>query len=93
MRPLTMARIARHVGMSAMRLNREFERVYGEAPRTYLLRCRMEAARQLLDSGRPPQEVALRVGYAAQRNFESDFKRWFGMLPGRPIGRQESGDG
>jgi AraC-like DNA-binding protein len=76
MRPLTITRIARHVGLPTLRLEREFSALYGESPRELLMRCRMQEADRLIDAGRTITEVALLVGYNTERLFLSDHRRW-----------------
>lgn len=76
MRPLTVARIARHVGLPPIRLEREFSEVYGESPRTLLMRCRMQEAQRLISSGLSETETALMIGYANERRFLVDYRRW-----------------
>ncbi len=80
--PLTPSRIARHVGMSPRWLQRDFQAVYGESLKSYLKRCRMQAADRLLAEGGDPHAVALLVGYHLEHSFVMDYKRWFGHLPG-----------
>jgi AraC-like DNA-binding protein len=75
-RPLTVTRIARHVGLPPIRLEREFSALYGESPRELLMRCRMQEADRLMENGRTVTEIALLVGYSTERLFLSDYRRW-----------------
>ncbi|WP_428312306.1 helix-turn-helix transcriptional regulator [Hydrocarboniphaga sp.] len=75
-RPLTVTRIARHVGLPPIRLEREFSALYGESPRDLLMRCRMQEAERLIGTGCTIAEIAPRVGYHTERLFLSDFRRW-----------------
>lgn len=76
MRPLTVNRIARHVGLTAIRLEREFTEIYGESPRALLMRCRMIEAQRLMETGHDSSAVAVLVGYAAEHAFLNDYRRW-----------------
>lgn len=75
-RPLTLTRIARHVGLPTIRLEREFSALYGESPRELLTRCRMQEADRLIEAGRTVTEIALLVGYNTEHLFLSDYRRW-----------------
>jgi len=49
--PLDVEALAQGVHMSAGHLSREFKRVYGESPYSYLMTRRIERAKALLDRG------------------------------------------
>lgn len=79
--PLSIARVARHLGTSPRSLQRRlavsrvsFRHLVGEA--------RLELARTLLrDTALPVQEIAGRVGYRTAGSFARAFGRWTGHAP------------
>jgi DNA-binding response OmpR family regulator len=81
-RPLTLVGLARRVGMSARRLQRDFRHRFGTTPAAFLVECRMRrAASQLRDPQRLVKEVAASVGFPNPNNFATAFKRHHGVSP------------
>jgi transcriptional regulator GlxA family with amidase domain len=71
-------------GMSVRNLNRRFVSATGMAPRQYLRRVRIEAAKRLLEAQNVPIErVALQVGYGDTRAFIRAFGVLAGLSPGQ----------
>jgi AraC family transcriptional regulator len=82
-RNLTVALLAREVGLSPAHFAREFKEAMGLAPHRYLLTRRLESARRLLDTPDAVlSDVAQRTGFADQAHFTRLFKREFGLTPG-----------
>jgi AraC-like DNA-binding protein len=80
--PPDIANIARTVGLSRSTLYRNFSKVFNTSPWDYLRSQKLEAARQLLESGQANvTEVAYRVGYSNLSHFAKAFKTTFGILP------------
>jgi transcriptional regulator GlxA family with amidase domain len=74
--------IARAVGMSTRNFTRRFQRATGDAPRTYIQRVRVEAAKRALESTREPvRAVAARVAYGDVVAFRKLFVRMTGLTP------------
>ncbi len=74
--------LARRCGLSESSLKRGFRRVYKTSPLAYLRQIRMEAARELIASGRVTiLEAAAQVGYDNPSNFSYAFRRVFGQNP------------
>jgi signal transduction histidine kinase/DNA-binding LacI/PurR family transcriptional regulator/CheY-like chemotaxis protein len=74
--------IARHVSMSPDYLTDCFRQELGITPIVYLNRCRIRAARALLDTtDRAVTDVALSVGFADISHFTRTFHREVGMSP------------
>ena len=80
--PPSQTELAQQVGVAYCTLHKGFRKLFGITPFTYLTRCRMEQAEQLL---RQPNytvtAVANRVGYANPAQFAMAFKRHFGITP------------
>lgn len=78
-----LSEIARHCGVPAGHLSREFARWYGEPLRAFRRRKRLAQAARFLrdhnDSG--VAEVAMRCGYRGPSAFISEFRRQYGMTP------------
>lgn len=79
---ITLATLARHVGVSVSTLCLEFRKRYGVSPMKFLAEERMSRARSLLES--PDfkiQEVARLCGYASMPLFSRTFKAAHAMSP------------
>ena len=82
--PLTLDSMAQAAHLSKFHFARAFTKAYGETPRTYLTRRRIERAKDLLRSTREPLvQVALRSGFGDQPGFTRTFRRVVGVSPGR----------
>lgn len=87
--PLDVEALARGVHMSAGHLSREFKRVYGESPYSYLMTRRIERAKALLDRGDlSVTEVCFAVGCSSLGTFSTRFSELVGMPPS--VYRQQS---
>ena len=77
-------KIAEAVGVSPYHLSRLFRSLTGETMRNYLLRERIEAAKQMLvtDSRSIPQ-IASFLRFCDQSYFTAVFRRHTGMTPGQ----------
>jgi two-component system response regulator YesN len=81
---VSLGHVAREVGMSRYRLSRRFTQVMGLSFREYLLRVRLERAKELLAGGHAPiTEVALAVGFGDLPRFDKLFKRYTHLTPSR----------
>jgi AraC family transcriptional regulator len=79
---LSLTRIAEAVGLSAFHFSRLFKRATGLSPHQYVVRQRVERARQLLmRSGLSLAEIALEVGFCDQSHLTLHFKRVCGTTP------------
>jgi AraC-like DNA-binding protein len=80
--PLDVEALARGVHMSAGHLSREFKRVYGESPYSYLMTRRIERAKALLDLGHlSVTEVCFAVGSSSLGTFSTRFTELVGVPP------------
>jgi AraC family transcriptional regulator len=80
----SLSQIAREIGIHPSHLARTFRAQYGESVGEYGRRLRLEwAAQRLANSDEVLSSVAARAGFADQSHFTREFKRRFGVPPGR----------
>jgi len=80
--PLNIEELARGVHMSAGHLSREFRRIYGEPPYSYLMTRRIERAMTLLRRGGVTvTEICFAVGFSSLGTFSSRFSELVGVSP------------
>lgn len=81
-RPLTLDSMARAAHLSKFHFARAFTRAYGETPRTYLTRRRIERAKDLLRAANlTVTEICFLVGFESVGSFSSRFRELVGMSP------------
>lgn len=81
---LTVADLARSVGLSEFHFSRRFRISTGTSPHAWLMHARLERAKELLVStSLPLREVARAVGYGTHAHFSSTFRKAVGMSPSR----------
>ncbi len=79
---ITLSDVATKACMSKYHFSRSFKKATGTTYRDYLNECRIEKAKEMLESGAlPVSEIAFAVGYADVTNFERIFKRIAGLSP------------
>jgi len=80
--PWTLRTMARRAAMAPHHFARNFGQCFGEPPRAYLARRRLERAHALLRTGRyTATQVCLEVGYSSLGSFSSAFRTRFGRPP------------
>ena len=80
--PLDLDRLAAEAGYSKFHFARAFAATYGETPRAYLTRRRVERAKHLLRSvNLTVTEVCLLVGFESLGSFSARFKELTGQSP------------
>lgn len=89
--PLTLDDLASVVGRSRFHFARLFKASTGATPHQYVVRRRVERARELLRAGESIAEVATEVGFASQSHLTTHVRRAFGCTPGQLVGRPMSG--
>ncbi len=80
---------ARRLQVSAVHLRREFRRLHGCSPRTWLLTWRMHGAALALAGGASVADAGRVAGYSDPAQFSRMFKR----ITGRSPSRHRAGDG
>lgn len=88
--PVSMADVAREVGVGLRSLQLAFHEVRAMGPRDVLLQMRLERARQRLRSAGPMDTVtsiALECGFAHLGRFPAAYRTAFGELPTQTLAR------
>ena len=82
MNDLTMEEMAYYTGCSLATFKRDFSKVSELTPQKWLIRRRLEAARELLKKGgRKVTEICYSVGFKNLSHFSRVYKETFGMAP------------
>jgi AraC-like DNA-binding protein len=80
--PLSLESVARQAGYSRFHFLRAFRKAYGETPRAYLTRRRIERARDLLRSANlTVTEICHMVGFSSLGSFSDRFTEVVGCSP------------
>jgi AraC-like DNA-binding protein len=80
--PLDLEVLAREAGFSRFHFARSFSAAFGETPRSYLTRRRVERAKDLLRGANlTVTEVCMLVGFASLGSFSARFSEIVGMPP------------
>jgi AraC-like DNA-binding protein len=79
---ISLEEAAREACLSPFHFQRLFARTFGESPREFTVRLRMEEAKRLLLAGElPVTEVCLEVGYSSLGTFSARFTERMGQPP------------
>lgn len=82
-RHLTITSIAEEIGMNEFKLKVGFKQVFGISMFDYLIKIRMQAAKNLLlETDKPIKEIATLTGYSTKQSFLNAFKKYFHDTPG-----------
>jgi AraC-like DNA-binding protein len=89
--PLTLTRLATSMGFSVRHVSRTFHAATGLTPHQYVLRRRIERARELIEKSHLClEEIAETVGFANHAHMTSTFRRLIGVTPGQFRGHRNS---
>jgi AraC-like DNA-binding protein len=90
---LDVPALARAAHASTAHFSRSFKRAFGETPHQYLLRRRVERAKELLrGTALSVSEVSLAVGFRSLGSFSTAFRDLVGERPSEYAGRWRSAD-
>jgi AraC-like DNA-binding protein len=78
---LTIADFANLSGRSLSTFNRDFKRKYGQSPKQWLIKKKMEKAKKLMMAGSNVTNCAIEVGYSNVSNFIKAYKLFYGETP------------
>ncbi|MCD8029373.1 MAG: AraC family transcriptional regulator [Bacteroides sp.] len=79
---LSVEEFARYTGRSLSTFKKDFARIYQETPSRWLVKKRLEEARDLINNkGQKPSEVYLNIGFKNLSHFSTAFKKQFGYTP------------
>jgi AraC-like DNA-binding protein len=91
--PFRVEDLARDCGMSSSAFHRHFHAVTALSPIQFQKRIRLQHSRLLLMSGAADVTTAgHRVGYDSTSQFSREYRRQFGLPPGRDAARLRAGD-
>jgi AraC family transcriptional regulator, transcriptional activator of the genes for pyochelin and ferripyochelin receptors len=80
--PPSIPALSRAIGINRTKTKSGFKEIFGRTIYEYIIKLRMERARELLLKGdRPISWISEEVGYAYPANFTHAFKRYYGYLP------------
>ena len=83
MQPVSIQKLADTLHIDRRYLTVLFRKAYGEPPQAYLMRLRLEQAREFLGQGYGVTEAAALAGFSDLSNFSRQYKRQFGASPSR----------
>ncbi len=80
---ITLDELAQIMYLSPVYISKIFKEVTGEAPINYLIKIRLEKAKELLtpDNANSIKEIARQVGYEDVYHFSKLFKKYYGTSP------------
>jgi len=82
-RPVRSQELEKIAGLDRYALSRHFRAAFATSPHRFLLMRRLQRARSLIGAGDPLAEVAAAAGFADQSHLTRQFKKAFGVTPGR----------
>jgi AraC-like DNA-binding protein len=90
-KPFRVEDLARSCGMSTSAFHRSFQAVTALSPIQFQKQIRLQKSRLLLLTGDDVATVGYRVGYDSTSQFSREYRRQFGLPPGRDAARLRAG--
>jgi AraC-like DNA-binding protein len=78
---IDLKNIADEAYFSKFHFIRLFRKIYGDTPHQYLIRVRIERAKEFLAQGFPVSETISKIGFGSPGSFAGLFKRITGQAP------------
>ena len=85
--PFRVEDLAKDCGMSTSAFHRSFQAVTALSPIQFQKQIRLQQSRLLLLAGEDASSAGRRVGYESASQFSREYKRQFGLSPGRDAER------
>jgi transcriptional regulator GlxA family with amidase domain len=80
--PVSIAKLAKKIGLSHRQLNRRFKEATGLSPQQFQVRVKIEKACKLLrDTEKALVEIGLELGFCDQSAFTAQFRKRMSMTP------------
>ncbi len=93
---VSISEVAKELGVSRIHLSRIFAKVFGVSPQQYMTIYKMKRSRELLaTTNLSVKEIAEQLGYPNSSHFNTQYRRWYGVPPGRgrPVFLNKSKEG
>jgi AraC-like DNA-binding protein len=82
-RPVRSDELEAITGVDRYALSRHFRAAFCTSPHRFLVMRRLQSARRMIAAGEPLAQIAIEAGFSDQSHFIRQFKKAFGMTPGR----------
>lgn len=82
-RPVRSGQLEAVTGLDRYALSRHFRAAFSTSPHRFLVMRRLQRARRMIAAGEPLAQIAVEAGFSDQSHFIRQFKKAFGMTPGR----------
>jgi len=82
-RPVRSGELEAVTGLDRYALSRHFRAAFSTSPHRFLVMRRLQGARRMIAAGEPLARIAVEAGFSDQSHFNRQFKKAFGMTPGR----------
>ena len=81
--PLPLELLASESGLSVSHFKQKFRKATGFSPHSYITRCKVERAKQLLETGSNVMETAMQLGFETSSYFSLVFKKYTSVPPSK----------